>query len=141
MSFCERVGVAQTADEVVEGGVADEVAAGERFHRQTDGDVGLADSGWAEDQAADFAFDETQRAQLGEVLGVELGLEGDVELVEGLVVRQPGHLQARLVAAALEHPDLGFEDEVKKLAVAQLRRLGAVDQLVGVLGDAVQAQL
>ena len=42
---------------------------------------------------------------IAEALGIELGLEGEVELVERLVVRQAGHLQARLVAAALEHPD------------------------------------
>jgi hypothetical protein len=89
----------------------------------------------------DFSFDEAQRAQLGEALGVQLGLEGRVELIEGLVVRQAGHLQARLVAAALEHPELGFEHEVEELAVAELCGLGALDQLVGVLGDRVQAQL
>jgi hypothetical protein len=46
-----------------------------------------------------------------------------------------------LVAAALEHPDLGLQDQVKKLAVAHLVVLGAVDELVGIGRDAVQAQL
>jgi hypothetical protein len=44
--------------------------------------VALADSGRAQDQGADLALDEPQRAQLGEALGVQGGLEGDVELVE-----------------------------------------------------------
>lgn len=101
----------------------------------------FADAGWSEDQAADLALDEAQRAQLGQALGIKLGLEGGVELIQGLVVGQAGHLQAGLVAAALEHADLGLEHEVKELAVAQLGLLGAVDQLVGVLADAVQAQL
>ena len=39
-------------------------------------------------------------------LGSNCRLEGDVELVEGLVVGQPGELQPGGVAAALEHPDL-----------------------------------
>jgi hypothetical protein len=56
------------------------------------------------------------------------------------VVRQAGHLEAGLVAAPVEHPGLRFEDQVEELAVAQLCVLGAVDQLVGVLGDAVQLQ-
>jgi hypothetical protein len=79
--------------------------------------------------------------KLGQPFGIELGLEGDVELVERLVVRQPGHLQPGGVAAALEHPNLGLEHEVEELAVAERGLFGAVDQLVGVLGDPVQPQL
>jgi hypothetical protein len=137
----ERVGVPEPADEVVEGAVADEVAAGQRLHRESDGDVALADPGRAEDEAADFSFDEAQRAQLGEALGVELGLECDVELVEGLVVRQAGHLQPGLVAAAFEDSDFGLQEQVEELAVAELGGLGALDQLVWAVGDRVQAQL
>ena len=74
-------------------------------------------------------------------LGSSSGWKADVELVERLVVRQAGHLQPGLVAAAVEHPDLDLEHEVEELAVAELCGLGAVDQLVGVLGDPVQAQL
>ena len=51
-------------------------------------------------------LDEPQGPQLSQALGVQLWLEGDVELVEGLVVGQPGELQPGRVAAALEHPDL-----------------------------------
>lgn len=79
--------------------------------------------------------------QLGEAFRFEVGLEAGVELVECFVVRQAGHLQPGLVAAAVEHPDLVLEHQVEELAVAELRLLGAVDQLVGVLGDAVQLQL
>jgi hypothetical protein len=67
--------------------------------------------------------------------GVELGLEAGVELVEGLVVWEPGHLQPGGVAPALEHPDLCFQDEVEELAVAELCCLGAVDELVCGLGE------
>ena len=60
---------AEAADEVVQGGVADEVAAGEGFHPQPDRDVAFADARWPQDQAADLALDEAQRPQLGEALG------------------------------------------------------------------------
>jgi hypothetical protein len=79
-----------------------------------------------------------QRPELGEAFGVELGLEADVELVQGLVVRQPGELQPGGVAAALEHTDLALEHEVKELAVAELARLGAVDEFVGGVGESVE---
>jgi hypothetical protein len=55
-----------------------------------------------------MTLDEPQGPQLGEAFGVELGLEAGVELVEGLVVWEPGHLQPGGVAPALEHPDLCF---------------------------------
>jgi hypothetical protein len=130
--------VPEAADEIVEGAVANEVAAGQGFHAEPDRDMALADSGRAEDEAAHLAFDEAQGAQLGEALGVQVGLEAGVEVVEGLVVREAGHLQAGLVAAALEHPDFALEEQVEEFPVAELRGFGALDQLVGVLGDRVQ---
>jgi hypothetical protein len=101
----------------------------------------LADARGTQDQAADFSLDEPQRAQLGQALGIEIGLEAVVEVVEGLVVREAGHLQPGLIAAALELADFGFQDEVEEFAVAQLGLLGALDQLVRVRGDGGQAQL
>ena len=81
------VGFAEAADQVVERRVADEVAAREGFHPERDRDVTLAGTGRPEDQAADLALEESQGAQLGEALGVQLGLEGHVELLQCLVVR------------------------------------------------------
>jgi hypothetical protein len=37
--------------------------------------------------------DEGQRGEVTDLADVEVGLEGEVELVEGLVVRQPGQLE------------------------------------------------
>ena len=56
------------------------------------------------------------------------------------MVRQAGHLQPGLVAAPLEHPDLALEQQVEEFPVAELGVFGAFDELVGVLGDRVQAQ-
>ncbi len=47
----------------------------------------LPTPGGPEEQSADAPLDEAQRPQLSQALGVQLWLEGDVELVEGLVVR------------------------------------------------------
>ena len=62
-------------------------------------------------------------------------MEGEVEGVEGLVVRQPGQLQRVAEPPALADPDLLFEDEVEELQVAQLRGLGPLCQRFGVLGE------
>ena len=94
----------------------------------------------AQKQRRDLVPHEPQRAQLGEPLRVQLRLERDVELVQRLVVRQPGGLQAGGVAA-FEHADLALEHEVEELAVAELPVLGAADQLIGGVGESVELQL
>lgn len=119
-------------------GVADEVAGAERFHRQPHGQMRLSDPGRAQDQRRHLVLHEPQRAQLGEAFGVELGLEGGVELIEGLVVRQPGELQPRRVAPTFEDADLRLEDEVEELAVAERPGLGAVDKLIGGVRETVK---
>ena len=57
------------------------------------------------------------------------------------MVGQAGHLQPLRVAAAFQHAELGLQHEVEELAVTKLLSLGTPDQLVGGLGDPVQAQL
>jgi len=63
--------------------------------------VGLADPGWAEQGDVAVAGDELQRGQVADLAGVEVGLEGEVELVEALVVGQPGQLERGPEPAAL----------------------------------------
>ena len=55
--------------------------------------MSLPNPGRAQNQSADATLDEPQGPQLGDALGVQCRLEGDVELVEGLVMREPGELQ------------------------------------------------
>jgi len=50
--------------------------------------VGLAHARRPEEQKAGVTLDEAQAPELGDPLRVELGLEGDLEVVEGLVVGQ-----------------------------------------------------
>ena len=62
-------------------------------------------AGRPEEQHAGAALEEAQRAQLGDPPRVELGLEGELEVVEGLVVRQPAELEAARAATPLEHAE------------------------------------
>jgi hypothetical protein len=101
----------------------------------------LSDSWRSEDQRADVTLDEMQRSELSQALGIKLGLEGHLEFLECLVVWQAGELQTGGVASALEHPDLRLEHEVKELAVAELRALGTIDELIRGLGEPEQLQL
>lgn len=67
-------------------------------------------------------------------------MEGEVELVEGLVVRQPGELQGVAEPAALPQPELLFEEEIDEVEVAHLAGLGAVNQFGDDLGQVAQAE-
>jgi len=52
--------------------------------------VALAYPGRSEEGEVGFGLDEGERGQVADLADVQGGLEGEVELVEGLVVRQPG---------------------------------------------------
>jgi len=103
--------------------------------------MGLAHPRRPEQQHAGAPLEEAQGAQLGDAPRVELRLEDELEVVEGLVMGQAAEFEATRVAATLEGPDLLLEDEVDELAVAHLRLLGAGDEVVEVLGERGQLQL
>jgi hypothetical protein len=63
-------------------------------------------------------------ARPGDLAGVQVGLEGDVERVQTLVVGQPRQLQRVAEAAPLAQPERFLKDQVDELQVAQLGLLG-----------------
>ena len=78
---------------------------------------------------------ERQRGEVADLAGVEVGLEREVELGEGLVVRQPGELQRGLEASAFAQPELLDEEQVDEVAVAHCVGLCALDEVIEVLGE------
>jgi len=68
---------------------------------ERDGDVGLSGAGWAEQGDVAAGLDERQRGEVTDLADVEIRLEGEVELVEGLVMGQPGQLQGGAEPASL----------------------------------------
>jgi hypothetical protein len=81
-------------DGLVEAGEVDRVARGAGRDRQRDGEVGLADSGWAEQGDVVVCGDELQGGEVADLARVQFGLEGEVERVEALVVGSPDSLSA-----------------------------------------------
>ena len=78
---------------------------------------------------------ERQRGEVADLAGVEVGLEREVELGEGLVVRQPGELERGPQPASFAQPEFLAEEQVDEVAVAHGVGLGPVDEVIEVLGE------
>jgi hypothetical protein len=85
-------------------------------------------------------LDEAERGEVADLAGVQVGLEGEVEGVQALVVRQPGELEGVAEPAALAHPDFFFQDQIEEVQVAHGGLLGPVDEAVQALGEVGKAQ-
>ena len=95
------------ADGFVEAGEVDRVAGPAGRDGERDGDVGLADPGWPEQGGVGLGLDECQGGEVFDLAWVEVGLEGEVVVVEGLVVGQLEQLQAGAGAGILDDDDPG----------------------------------
>jgi hypothetical protein len=102
---------------------------------QGDREHGLADPGWAEKDHVGLGLDELQCGQVADLAGVQVGLEGEVEGVQALVVGQARQLEGVGEAAAFADPDLVLQDQVDELQIAHGRLLGPGDQRVQVLAQ------
>ena len=94
----------------------------------------------AEEGDVALGLHEAERGQVLDLAGVELGLEGEVELVEGLVVRQPRELERVAEASALPDPGLLLQHQVQELQVAHGRAFGPGHQGVEVLAQVGEVQ-
>jgi hypothetical protein len=77
---------------------------------QADREHGLADSGWAEEADVGLLLDEAEGGEVADLAGVQVGLEGEVEAVQALVMGQARQLQGITKAAAFAEADLFLED-------------------------------
>jgi hypothetical protein len=100
----------------------------------------LPTPGGPEEADGRLGLDEAERGQVADLAGVQLGLEGEVEGVQALVVGQPRQLQGVAEAAAFADADLLLEDQVEEVQVAHRLLLGPVDQGVQALGQVGKPQ-
>src|SRR6266542_4098226 len=134
------LGLFEVADQVVEGGEVDRVAGLAGRDRQADREHGLADPGRAQEADVRPGLDEAEGGQVADLAGVQFGLEGEVEGVQALVVRQPRQLQGVAEPAALPDADLLLEHQIQEVQVAHRLLLGPVDQAVQALGQVGKPQ-
>ena len=126
------LGLLEVADQVVQGGEVDRVAGLAGGDGQADREHGLADPGRAEEADVGLVLDEAERGEVADLAGVQVGLEGEVEGVQALVVRQARELEGVAEAAAFADADLFLEDQVEEVQVAHGGLLGPGDQSVKV---------
>jgi hypothetical protein len=103
--------------------------------RQGDREHGLADSWWAEEADVGLGLDELEGGQVADLAGVQVGLEGEVEAVQALVVGQARQLEGVGEPSAFPDADLFLQDQVDELQVAHGGLLGPGDQRVQVLAQ------
>jgi len=96
--------------------------------------------GGGEEADVCLALDELQRGQVADLAGVGVGLEGEVEGVQALVVRQPRQLEGVAEPAALADADLVLEDQVEEVQVPHGGLFSPGDQRVQVLGEVGKPQ-
>jgi hypothetical protein len=87
-----------------------------------------------------LGLDEGQRGQVADLANVEIGLEGEIELLQGLVVGQPGQLERVAEPAGLAQPELLLEQQVEEVQVAHALALGAGGELVDDLAEVGQPE-
>ena len=75
----------------------------------------LADPGRPEQSGVRLALDEREGGEVLDLARVEFGLEGELVLVERLVVRQPGQSQALAEAAVVADGQLPGQNQVEKV--------------------------
>jgi hypothetical protein len=100
---------------------------------QADREHGLADPGWAQEGHIGLGLDEAEGGQVADLAGVQVGLEGEVEAVQALVVGQPRELEGVAEPAALPDADLLLEQQVEEVQIPHGLLLGPGDQRLEVL--------
>ena len=84
--------------------------------------------------------DKAERGQVPHFPRVQVRLKREIEIVECLVVRQPGQFQRVAEPAAFPHADLFLEQQVDELQVAQLGGFGAAGEGFRLAGEVGQQQ-
>jgi hypothetical protein len=107
---------------------------------QADRQHGLAHPWRAEEADVGFLLDEAEGGQVADLAGVQLGLEGEVEGVQALVVGQARELERIAEPPALPDADFLLQEQVDKLQVAHGGLLGPGDQRFQVLAQVGKPQ-
>jgi hypothetical protein len=98
----------------------------------------LPTPGGSEQGNVGLCLHELQGGKVTDLAGVQAGLEGEVELVEGFVVWQPGQPQRVAEPPALAQSDFFLEEQVDEVQVAHLAGFSPLDELgegVGEVGE------
>lgn len=120
-------------------GVADAEVRGARVQGEGEGEVALARAAHAGEQDVLPGGDEGERPELEDEVLVERGLEGEVECLERLALREPRLANAPLDAGLVAVADLRLQQRPEPLEPG-LVGLGVADELVEARARVRQAQ-
>jgi len=120
-------GVAEVLDEVVGGDEVGAEAGVNGLDGEGDGKVRLADAGRSEEYHVLGLVDEAEGTELGDLAGIDGGLEVEVELVESLAGGESGHVEAGLEIAGSAGLDFGVDEVEEEVGVGALLFGGALE--------------
>src|SRR5665811_1326717 len=112
------------------GGAKQDALAGEaRTDPQGDAEMCLAGPGRAQQDHVHFGVQEVELAEVFDHLLLDAALEGEVELLEGLVRGEPGGPNPQSAAGGLARGDLGREQRLGEPLIAPFLLPGALDEV------------
>ncbi len=125
----------ERSDEVGQGAEVDATAALGRVDGEADGEVGLADAGWAEEDDVFLALDEAELVEALNLLMLDRGLEAEVEVGERLHGGQARGAHGGLQTPIVSERDLGTEQILDGFAGGELAAIDAgEDRIEGLKG-------
>src|SRR4051794_7662786 len=104
------LGVGEQRDPLGRGAEGDALAGEAGADPQGDGEVGLAGTGWAEQDDVLAPVKEVELAEVQDCVAADRGLEGEVELLQGLSGGEAGGFDAALAAVAVAAVGLGLQE-------------------------------
>ena len=121
------VGLGEVRGEIE--GAADEraVAGADGADGDRGGDVGLADAGRADEEQVGVRPDEARRREFGELRLRDLGIEGPVEVGQGLLCDDAGLFQPAREEPVGASGELVLDEQLEKLQMRERRGLGLRD--------------
>ena len=104
------------------------MGAGQGGDHECDSEHGLAHSRRPEEGHVGAALHEGKTGKVLDLAPVEIGLEGEIELIERLLVGKPGELER--VSKSLAFPDarLLLQDKIEEFEIADADRIGPLGQ-------------
>ncbi len=135
------LGSAEVFHQIVGAGEVDAVAVLDRLEAERDGEVSLADAGWAEQQDVGGIGHERHGRKLTDLALVDRGLEGEVELGQGPLEGQMGESGAGGEVAGAAGGSLSPEEVGEQVGVRGLLLGGGFQAAVQDGGGLSETQL
>src|SRR5690606_26942600 len=117
------------------------VAGLDRLHPDGDNQVGLPDTGLADDQPAPVLFDKTSGGQIEDLLTIDGRVKGKIKIFQRLAFRKVSLAQTTFQQTIAPAIDLVLDQQLKELLMREPALNGLLQSYVKDLGHAGKPQM